>query len=312
MISSARRDLPSDEAGLDIEAVRRRIGESGVARALEIMSDRWSWRLLAALQHGARRFDALHDELGVSRSTLVRRLGELGRAGLIGRQLYMRRPVRHEYGLTAKGSGLGHALLAIAEWDRRWLGGTAARHDACGKPLVLSLGCAVCGRVVDPREMSYRDGPGSHRRRQSLSGTGRRARALASDRRTEIDSVADVLCDHWSAMVVAAGFFRVRRFGDFERALGIAPNILSRRLAHLTACGILKAAAYRDRPLRYEYRLTVRGSDCYSLIVALLEWSDRWVAGRRGAPLQLIHRPCGRPLKASWRCESCGGPVRGR
>ncbi|MBM3504865.1 MAG: helix-turn-helix transcriptional regulator [Alphaproteobacteria bacterium] len=311
MTATRHRDTRSDSTGLDIEAVRRRIGESGVTRALEIMSDRWSWRILAALQRGARRFDALHDELGVSRSTLVRRLAAFARTGLVGRKLYMRRPARHEYGLTAKGRALGHVLLAIAEWDRRWLGRAAVRHDACGKPLLLSLCCAACGRAVDPHEVSYRDGLGSHRRRKASTGIGRRARALALERRPEFDSVADVLCDHWSAMVVAAGFFRVRRFGDLERALGIAPNILSRRLAHLAACGILKPVAYQGRPLRHEYRLTVRGHDCYNLIVALLEWSDRWISGRHGAPLQLIHLPCGRPLKATWRCESCGGPVRG-
>jgi DNA-binding HxlR family transcriptional regulator len=57
--------------------------------------------------------------------------------------------------------------------------------------------------------------------------------------------------------------------------------------------GILKRVAYEMHPRRFEYRLTEKGIDLYPLIVVMIRWGDRWMAGREGAPVELV-RPLDR------------------
>ena len=87
----------------------------------------------------------------------------------------------------------------------------------------------------------------------------------------------------------------------------MASNILSARLARLTRDGVLARRVYQERPQRHEYVLTTKGRDLYAAIVMLMRWGDRWLAGRRGPPLVLFHKPCGQPLDPRVICSACGG-----
>jgi len=82
----------------------------------------------------------------------------------------------------------------------------------------------------------------------------------------------------WSMLILRDAFQGMTRFDEFEQSLGIAPNILSRRLARLTESGMFIRRRYRDRPPRYEYVLTPKGKDFFPVIVALLGWGNKHLA----------------------------------
>lgn len=118
----------------------------------------------------------------------------------------------------------------------------------------------------------------------------------------------DTLGDWWSLLILRDALDGATRFDQFERHLGIAPNMLTRRLRGLVEDGLLERRRYQDRPPRYEYVLTERGHDVLPVIIALAEWGDRDVEPRRrtirlvdrstGATVEpvLIDRITGRPL----------------
>ncbi|CAN5671016.1 helix-turn-helix domain-containing protein [soil metagenome] len=86
-------------------------------------------------------------------------------------------------------------------------------------------------------------------------------------------------------------FYGVRRFDDFQENLGIARNVLTARLKKLVEAGVFRKTAYRQRPLRHEYRLTDKGAALFTVIVGLKQWGDRYgVAARGGKPMDLVDR----------------------
>ena len=80
-----------------------------------------------------------------------------------------------------------------------------------------------------------------------------------------------------------------------ERSLGIAPNMLTRRLKHLTESGLFERRLYSERPKRYEYVLTQKGRDVFPVVVALIGFANRHLAPE-GASLLLAERGTGRPI----------------
>lgn len=79
-------------------------------------------------------------------------------------------------------------------------------------------------------------------------------------------------------LILRDAFYGMTRFDEWERSLGIAPNILTARLKALVGDGLLERHRYNERPPRHEYRLTQAGRDAHSVIVALLAWGNRHLA----------------------------------
>src|SRR5260221_7479344 len=73
----------------------------------------------------------------------------------------------------------------------------------------------------------------------------------------------------WSILILRDALHGLTRFDQFQRSLGIAPNILTRRLDALVEAGLLERRRYSERPPRYEYVLTARGRDFRPVVVAL-------------------------------------------
>ncbi|MGB2248134.1 MAG: winged helix-turn-helix transcriptional regulator [Alcanivorax sediminis] len=119
-----------------------------------------------------------------------------------------------------------------------------------------------------------------------------------------------IVGDNWTLLVLRDCFLGVRRFDDFQQRLGVTRHVLSDRLRKLTEGGILEKVAYQQRPLRHEYRLTVKGKDLYPVIVHLAQWGDKYLAGEHGAPLNRIHTTCGHTLEAQLQCRQCGETVK--
>jgi DNA-binding HxlR family transcriptional regulator len=118
-----------------------------------------------------------------------------------------------------------------------------------------------------------------------------------------------VLGERWTLVILREAFNRRRRFEDIQRDLGIARNILADRLQTLVAEGILERRAYQQRPERFEYRLTDKGRDLYPVLIALMQWGDRYTAGEAGPPVELVHEPCGHHTHPTLVCDHCGEPI---
>jgi len=82
----------------------------------------------------------------------------------------------------------------------------------------------------------------------------------------------------WSLLIVRDAFQGLTRFDEFQNSLGIAPNILSRRLAHLTKAGLFERRLYSARPPRYDYVLTDKGRDLFAVLMAIFAWGNKHLA----------------------------------
>ena len=92
-----------------------------IARALEIVGERWTLLILRDVVLGLHRFDQLQASLGIARNVLTDRLNRLVDEGLLERVLYSERPERYEYQLTKKGLDLRIALAALRQWGDEYL-----------------------------------------------------------------------------------------------------------------------------------------------------------------------------------------------
>jgi DNA-binding HxlR family transcriptional regulator len=113
----------------------------------------------------------------------------------------------------------------------------------------------------------------------------------------------------WSILILRDALHGVTRFDEFQKSLGIAPNMLARRLNALVEAGLLQRRRYSERPPRYEYVLTARGRDFRPIIVALLAWGNKHFAPegpsvllvntKSGAAVDpiLVDRATGRPIE---------------
>lgn len=95
-----------------------------------------------------------------------------------------------------------------------------------------------------------------------------------------------VLGERWAILVLREAFYGTTRFDEFERNLGIAPNILSARLKTLVTHGLL-ARVVAPEGARHVYRLTEKGRDFFPAYVALKAWADRWMTDEKG-PLTIL------------------------
>jgi DNA-binding HxlR family transcriptional regulator len=117
------------------------------------------------------------------------------------------------------------------------------------------------------------------------------------------------LGERWAVLVLRDVFLGRRRFDEIQDSLGIATNVLSRRLATLVDEGILERRPYSEHPERFEYRLTPKGRDLQPVLLSLLAWGDRYTAGPEGPPLETVHEECDHAFHAVATCSQCGGEV---
>ena len=90
-----------------------------IAKALEVVGERWSLLIVRDVMNRRRRFDELQKGLGIARNTLASRLQRLVEEDILERRAYQQNPERHEYFLTEKGLDLWPALVALQAWGDR-------------------------------------------------------------------------------------------------------------------------------------------------------------------------------------------------
>ncbi len=103
--------------------------------------------------------------------------------------------------------------------------------------------------------------------------------------------------DWWSLLIVRDAFTGRRRFGEFQKSLGVAKNILTVRLKKLVADGVLEFVPASDGSAFKEYSLTEKGRGLLPVIVALGQW------GCAGSKFKLVDRKKGKPVRLELRSE---------
>ncbi|MGC5031215.1 winged helix-turn-helix transcriptional regulator [Micromonospora sp. DT229] len=133
--------------------------DCSIARALEVVGERWTLLIVRNAMVGDCRFESLLDSLGIARNVLAQRLSTLVEAGILERIPYRDRPVRHEYRLTGRGRELAPVLAALLQWGERNCPGAQASpdrtlvHTRCDQPVELVLLCQSCDESVPTSEL---------------------------------------------------------------------------------------------------------------------------------------------------------------
>jgi len=85
-----------------------------------------------------------------------------------------------------------------------------------------------------------------------------------------------VLGERWTLLILRDALLGSTRFADFQRSLGLAPDVLTDRLATLVEFGVLTREPYQDQGsrVRHEYRLTPAGRELQLVLTALQQWGD--------------------------------------
>ncbi|MGO9058437.1 MAG: winged helix-turn-helix transcriptional regulator [Candidatus Binataceae bacterium] len=296
------------------------IRASSVHRALNVIGDRWSLLILRDSFLGVKRFQEWHRSLGIPRQRLTNRLKRLVDHGVLRKVRYAEKPVRYEYRLTAMGHDLYPLALMIRRWEDRWLSAGGQRwvllvHSTCGQHTDARCVCGHCGAQIKASETRFEDGPGAGHDRTAPPRLQRRSNASVTvndEPHLFIEQAVEVLGDRWAYLVLGGAFLGLRRFDALRRELGIATNILADRLKRLVNDGLFQRVPASDRPASYDYLLTEKGKDFFPVVVALMKWGDRWLAGDKGAPLIVYHRSCGHRLAPRFICDRCGGDLRAR
>ena len=123
-------------------------------------------------------------------------------------------------------------------------------------------------------------------------------------RACSVARTVEVLGERWTLLVLRDIFNGIRRFADLSQHLGVARDVLARRLALLVDEGLIRRVPYQEpgARTRYEYRLTDAGRDLRPVLLGLIEWGDRYRSDPDGPPAQLFHADCGAPVRVEVRC----------
>jgi DNA-binding HxlR family transcriptional regulator len=107
----------------------------------------------------------------------------------------------------------------------------------------------------------------------------------------------DAIGDWWSLLIIRDALLGRRRFGEFQKSLGLAKNILTVRLRALVDRGILAMAPASDGSAYQEYVLTPKGRGLFPVLVALRQWSEEFDEAAEEIATMLVDRDSGRPVR---------------
>jgi DNA-binding HxlR family transcriptional regulator len=114
-----------------------------------------------------------------------------------------------------------------------------------------------------------------------------------------------VLSTKTAYLLLREAFYGATRFEEFVERAGVSEPVAAARLKELVDAGMLERVPYQEpgKRTRNGYKLTSMGSDFQRVLVAMMEWGDRWLF-ENGARVQLTHRDCGAPIQTQLTCAS--------
>jgi DNA-binding HxlR family transcriptional regulator len=145
---------------------------------------------------------------------------------------------------------------------------------------------AVIPRVPHQRNAYVPETEIAKMKRTSLEGDG-----------CPIARSLDAIGDWWSMLIIRDALIGRRRFGEFQKSLGLAKNILATRLRMLVDQGILKLAPASDGSAYQEYVLTDKGRGIFPVMVALRQWTEAFDDHPDDIATIMVDRKCGRPVR---------------
>lgn len=124
--------------------------------------------------------------------------------------------------------------------------------------------------------------------------------------RCTIAKAIDVVGTKSALLLMREAFYGTRRFDAFARRVGITEAAAAARLKELVEVGLLERQPYQEpgQRTRDEYVITQMGRDLLPAALALMQWGDRYLTGKRGAPLALTHTECGARTHVEVRCDN--------
>jgi DNA-binding HxlR family transcriptional regulator len=118
-----------------------------------------------------------------------------------------------------------------------------------------------------------------------------------------------VLGDEWTLLIAQQALLGVTRYGEFVARLGISNAVLTRRLATMTADGLLARTRYHVRPPRYEYVLSPQGRALWPMLTSIWEWERRWVPDHAEQLPTMRHTGCRADFAPLLTCDACAQVV---
>ncbi|MFF4247067.1 winged helix-turn-helix transcriptional regulator [Streptomyces sp. NPDC001822] len=279
--------------------------DCAIAQALDVVGDWWTLLIVRDAARGVHRFDALQRELGVSRKVLTERLRLLTDAGVLFRQPYQDRPVRHEYRLTPRGRALLPVLIALQDWGDTWVLGegetmaTAERDSEEAGRVRALVGTRLPALELPADEGGFRDPvaatpytvlycfPSAYARRDAYP-PGWAGIPGASGCTLESCTYRDLLAEFTAAGATVHGVSTQR--SDEQRAFaekeGLHFPLLSD--AGLTLTAALRLPTFRVAGVRRLKRLTLVVDRDRTVVEALYPVTDIEASVR--AALEAVHR----------------------
>ena len=104
----------------------------------------------------------------------------------------------------------------------------------------------------------------------------------------------DVIGDWWTLLILRNAFHGMRTFDNFQTDLGISTSVLSQRLKTLCTNGVLEKRRSSSDGRSFEYRLTDSGLELYPILIALMQWGERYRPNPQGVRVELRERVSGK------------------
>ena len=295
-------------------------GPNAIARMLGLLGDEWNLLIIQQALMGSSRYSHFMTRLPISNSVLTNRLRVLVDEGMLTRRVHEYTRSRTEYFTTARSRSLWPVLLSVWEWERTWVPGhaeqlPAMRHEDCGDRFAPLFRCAGCRSPAYAEDVDLALGPsGQWARSAPAAATRRRSDSDAAIRQAGLfPETMSVLGNRWAAALLLATFLGTTRFTDFQTQLGAPPSLIAARLQTFCGIGVLMCNAPSDRSgdERGAYILTDKGRAFFPVMVAAMQWAQRWYHAPEGPALELIHRGCGTQFTGEWACDGCGARLTG-
>jgi DNA-binding HxlR family transcriptional regulator len=123
--------------------------------------------------------------------------------------------------------------------------------------------------------------------------------------RCTVAKTLEVLSTRSAFLILREAFYGTTRFDDFATRVGISEPVTAARLRELVDHGLLEREDYREpgQRTRQRYRLTPKGADLFPVLIALMQWGDKWL-DERGGPVELRHRECGERVRLHVQCDA--------
>jgi len=162
----------------------------------------------------------------------------------------------------------------------------------------------VADTAVPQGDLLHRIGKHNDRPTARLAHDGSVHQAWSRER-CSIRRALEVAGNRSALLIMREAFYGTTRFDDFAGRAGISEPVTATRLRDLVEHGLLRREPYREpgQRTRMAYRLTDMGADLLPVLIALMNWGDRWLA-EGGPPVAVRHRGCGGPVRAELRCPA--------